>query len=234
MFFSSTCFFFSVFPMHAHCRSGGALAIAGLSVILLSACAGAPPNERETGSGGQLFRYSSRQVSVDLTDAQRETLRQLRDRQYATSAPPRVLDAVAAVLKQQGFAPVSVDAETGMVEAERNTVLVDKWRQILRGALKARIGGLPAKPDHDRVAVIVLVRPEANPKGTSVRVRFDRTVWDSNGDARTETLLTRETYDAFFAGVDSVLKGRQRGAPVGASADAPASPAAPSSAGVGP
>ncbi|WP_353189649.1 hypothetical protein [Pandoraea pnomenusa] len=47
----------------------------------------------------------------------------------------------------------------------------------------------------------------------------------------TVTRLTRETYDAFFAGVDSVLKGRQSGAPVGVSADAPA---APSSAGVGP
>ncbi|WP_246174423.1 hypothetical protein [Pandoraea bronchicola] len=182
--------------------------IAALGVVMaLGACAGPPANERETGSAGQLFRYSSRQVSVDLTDAQRETLRSLRDRRFAESTSAQMLDAIAATLSKQGFAPVTVDRDTEVVEAERHTVLVPKWREILRGALKSRIGGLPAKPDHERLAAIVAVRPAGEVRGLLVRVRFDRTVWDSNGDARTETVLERDVYDGFFAGIDTSLKG---------------------------
>lgn len=185
-------------------------AIAGLSLLVgISACASPPANERETGSGGQLVRYSSRQVSVDLTDAQRETLRQLRDHVLAESQQARILEAIARTLTKEGYAPVSVDAEMGVVEAERNTVLVPKWRQIARGVLKSRIGGLPAKPDHERLAVIVAVRAaQGSPskQGSLVRVRFDRTVWDSNGDARTETVLEKDVYEGFFNALDLAVR----------------------------
>lgn len=152
------------------------------------------------------MRYSSRQVSVDLTDEQRETLRQLRDRRYAGTQQARVLDAISKTLTQQGYAPVSVDADTGMVEAERNTVLVPKWRQIARGILKSRIGGLPAKPDHERMAAIIAVRTVDGRQDFLVRVRFDRTVWDSNGDARTETVLQKDVYDGFFSALDVAVR----------------------------
>ncbi|WP_237172103.1 hypothetical protein [Pandoraea norimbergensis] len=202
--------------------------IAGLSLLAgISACASPPANERETGSGGQLVRYSSRQVSVDLTDAQRETLRQLRDHVFAETQQARILEAISRTLTKEGYAPVSVDTETGVVEAERNTVLVPKWRQIARGVLKSRIGALPAKPDHERMAVIVAVRSaQGEPgkpgdrgdrgergdrvqqveRGSLVRVRFDRTVWDSNGDARTETVLEKDVYDGFFSALDLAVR----------------------------
>ncbi|WP_231586124.1 hypothetical protein [Pandoraea apista] len=181
--------------------------------MALGACAATPSNERETGSAGQLFRYSSRQVSVDLTDAQRETLRSLRDRRFPGSTSMQMLDAIAATLAKQGFAPVTVDRDTEMVEAERHTVLVPKWREILRGALKSRVGALPGKPDHERLAAIVAVRASGEGAGLLVRVRFDRTVWDSNGDARTETVLERDVYEGFFAGVDKSLNGEAKPSP---------------------
>lgn len=179
------------------------------AAIALSACASKSPNERETGSGGDFIRYSSRQVSVDLTDRQRETLRSLRDHRFIAPTAAKMLDAVAAALKQQGFDPVSIDREMAVVEADRHAVLVPQWRQILRGVLKSKIGGLPAKPDHERMAAIIAVRTVDGGGGDGwlVRVRFDRTVWDSNGDARTETVLKRETYDGFFADVEKSLKG---------------------------
>jgi hypothetical protein len=177
-------------------------ALAWISVIALNACAAPPPNEHETGSSGKLIRYSSRQVSVDLTDAQRQELDRLRDRKYPDAPAGHVLDAVATALSKQGFAPVSVDRETGIVEAERDHVLVPKWREVIRGAVKAKFGWLPAKPDHERVAAIVAVRSESGKNDTLVRVRFDRTVWDSNGDSSTETVVQRDVYEGFFDEVD--------------------------------
>ncbi|MFK0376584.1 hypothetical protein [Pandoraea sp. NPDC090278] len=201
------------------------------AAVALSACASKPPNERETGSGGDFIRYSSRQVSVDLTDKQRETLRSLRDHRFVAPTAGKMLDAVAAALKQQGFDPVSVDREMAVVEADRHAVLVPQWRQILRGVLKSKIGGLPAKPDHERMAAIIAVRAAEGGGGAGgwwVRVRFDRTVWDSNGDARTETVLTRETYDGFFVDVDKSLRGELKPKP-SSSTQAPAAASAATS-----
>ncbi|WP_244191242.1 hypothetical protein [Ralstonia insidiosa] len=180
------------------------LALAGI-ILILVACSGPPPNERETGSGGTLVRYSSRQVSVDLTDAEQQSLRAMRDRTYANIAPDRALSAVAKALTELGYAPVSVDNETGLVEAGLSDTLVPKWRQLLRGALKNYTGMFPAKPDHERVSAVIAVKAGTGSQSTLVRARFDSTVWDSNGDARTKTVLKREVYDGFFAGVDKVL-----------------------------
>ncbi len=185
-------------------RASGHLALAG-ALAMLAACASAPVNERETGSGGTLVRYSSRQVSVDLTEAEQRTLHSMRDRTYANAAPDRALDAVAKALAELGYAPVSVDMEAGLVEAGHSATLVPKWRQLLRGALKSYTGMFPPKADHERVVAIVTVRPGAGSQSALVRARFDSTVWDSNGDARTKTVLQREAYDGFFASVEKAL-----------------------------
>ncbi|MGG1948814.1 hypothetical protein AB1286_29080 [Trinickia sp. NRRL B-1857] len=151
------------------------------------------------------MRYSSRQVSVDLTEAEQRSLQSMRDRTFANAAPNNVLDAVAKALEELGYAPVSVDKETGLVEAGRSATLVPKWRELLRGALKSYTGMFPAKPDHERIAAIVTVRSGAGEQSALVRARFDRTVWDSNGDARKKTVLQREVYDGFFANVEKAL-----------------------------
>lgn len=175
------------------------------AVILLAACADPPANERQIGSGGNLVRYSSSQVEVDLSEAERQTLQGLRDRVFTGATPERTLDAVAGALTTLGFAPVSVDKETGLVEAGRSQTLLPKWRQLLRGAIKQRAGMLPAKPDHERLAAIVLVRAGHGGRATLVRARFERTVWDSNGDSRTKTVLEREIYDGFFVQTGKAL-----------------------------
>lgn len=172
---------------------------------MLAGCASPPSNERETGSGGTLVRYSSRQVSVDLTEAEQHSLYSMRDRTYANAAPDHALGAVAKALAELGFAPVSVDMEAGLVEAGHSATLVPKWRQLLRGALKNYTGMFPPKPDHERIAAIVTVRAGAGNQSALVRARFDSTVWDSNGDARTKTVLQREVYDGFFASVQKAL-----------------------------
>ncbi|MBN3788406.1 hypothetical protein [Burkholderia sp. Ac-20353] len=185
-------------------RARRALAFAGLFAAL-TGCAAQPETERQIGSGGSLVRYSSSQTEVDLTDAERQTLRMLTDRRYAGESQAHALDAVAGVLRAQGYAPVTVDRDTGLVEAGRSDTLLPKWRQLLRGAVKARIGWIPAKPDHERVAAVVTVREMLASRETVVRARFDRTVWDSNGDSRTKTVVEPAYYQAFFDEVDKAM-----------------------------
>lgn len=180
----------------------------GLGVVAtLGACATPDPNERVTGAGGTAVKYSSRQVSVDLTGSERNALAAMRDHDLPGASRAQALAAVASALKASGYAPVTVDADTALIEGGRSEVLVPKWREVLRGVLKTRTGMLPAKPDHQYTAALVSVRPAADGQGVVVRARFDNTVWDSNGDARTKTVLARDAYDGFFARVDAALHG---------------------------
>ncbi|RDS99051.1 hypothetical protein DWU95_37980, partial [Burkholderia contaminans] len=185
-------------PVHG--RGALALACAGLLAVL-AGCASKPDNERQIGSGGSLVRYSSSQTEVDLSESEQQTLRMMTDRRYAGATQGRVLDAVAGVLRAQGYAPVTVDRDSGLIEGGRSDTLIPKWRQLLRGALKARIGGLPAKPDHERIAAVVTVRVTAA-RDAIVRARFDRTVWDSNGDSRMKTIVEPDYYQTFFGAMD--------------------------------
>jgi hypothetical protein len=188
-------------PVHG--RGALALACAGLLAVL-AGCASKPDNERQIGSGGSLVRYSSSQTEVDLSESEQQTLRMMTDRRYAGATQGRVLDAVAGVLRAQGYAPVTVDRDSGLIEGGRSDTLIPKWRQLLRGALKARIGGLPAKPDHERIAAVVTVRVTAA-RDAIVRARFDRTVWDSNGDSRMKTIVEPDYYQTFFGAMDRAM-----------------------------
>ncbi|MCA7882762.1 hypothetical protein [Burkholderia contaminans] len=188
-------------PMHG--RGALALGCAGLFAVL-AGCAAKPENERQIGSGGSLVRYSSSQTEVDLSESEQQTLRMMTDRRYAGATQGRALDAVAGVLRAQGYAPVTVDRDSGLIEGGRSDTLIPKWRQLLRGALKARIGGLPAKPDHERVAAVVTVRVTAA-RDAIVRARFDRTVWDSNGDSRMKTIVEPDYYQTFFGAMDKAM-----------------------------
>lgn len=178
----------------------------GAMLIMLAACGTTPSNERVTGSGGTGLRYSSRQVTVDLTDSERHTLATLRDRAYPDTTPERAIKAVAAVLGADGYAPVTTETDTGLVQAGRSEVLVPTWREVLRGVLKTKLGMLPAKPDHQYTAALISVRAAADGQGALVRARFDNTVWDSNGDSKTQTVVDRTAYDAFFTRLAEALR----------------------------
>lgn len=98
------------------------------------------------------------------------------------------------------------EADTGLVQAGRSEVLVPKWREVLRGVLKTKLGMLPARPDHQYTTALISVRPAADGQGAQVRVRFDNTVWDSNGDSKTQTVVEQAAYDAFFTRLAEALK----------------------------
>jgi len=170
-------------------------------LLFLTACSTPDPNERVTGSGGTAVKYSSRQTTVDLTAGEQSTFAAIRDRGFPNVSVAQALRTVGSALTANGYGPLTIENDTGLVQGARGEVLVPKWREVLRGVLKTRVGFLPAKPDHQNTTALVTVTPSTTGPGVVVRVRFDNTVWDSGGDAKTKTVLTKETYDDFFARV---------------------------------
>lgn len=163
------------------------------------------PAEQVTGSGGRHLRYSSTQVDVGLTDAQRQAFHQARDHRYAGKSIDAVLAAVAATLKQQGYAQISVDHEFHLIEARHDETLIGRSREILRGAMKTRMP-LPARPDHQSTEALIAVATDAGGQATTVRSRFRTTVWDSNGDSKTSVASEPTVYQDFFASVGKQLE----------------------------
>lgn len=187
-------------------RGAVALAIAGALAFVAGCANDQDSNERVTGSGGKMVRYSSRQVTVDLTPAERSVLEQVRERGFAGATPASALQAVAAALKASGYAPVTTDTSAAIVEGGRSEVLIAKWREVLRGVLKSKVGMLPAKPDHQYTTALVSVRVDGR-GGATVRTRFDNTVWDSNGDSQSKTIVAPSAYEDFFKLVSRALAG---------------------------
>ena len=204
-------------------RGASVAAVVG-ALLLLGACAdpNADSNERVTGSGGKAVRYSSRQVTVDLTAEEHSALEKIRDHVYPDATGPQALHAVVAALEAGGYAPVTSEADTGIAQGGHSEALVPKWREVLRGVVKAKFGFLPAKPDHQYTTALVSVRAAEHGRGVVVRARFDNTVYDTNGDSQTKTVIKPAAYDDFFTLTARALSGENL-ANVSASASATAS-----------
>lgn len=163
----------------------------------------ASPQQQVTGKGGHYLHYSSTQVEIALTEPEQQALLRERDHRYGASLEP-AMNAVAQALQAQGYTAVTVDRDFHVIEARHDEVLVSEAREVLRGALKARMP-LPAKPDHQSTEALILLTPAPDGQGVLARTRFRRTVWDSNGDARTQLLSDAAVYQQFYAAVATRL-----------------------------
>lgn len=196
-------------PLFSHHRSIGRALI--LAVALAAAgCSHDPkPQERVTGDGGsKLLHLSSKQVTVDLDDAQRAALTTMQDRRFATQDVPTVLTSCASALQGMDFQPVTTDREIMIVEGEQDKVVGTRWREAIRALLKARGVPLSGRPDHQSIKALVTVRTDQ--AGIMVRARFTLTVWDTNGDSRTETMIDQGLYDDFFSAVTAATTPQPR------------------------
>ncbi|MBV8647686.1 hypothetical protein, partial [Paludibacterium sp.] len=53
---------------------------------------------------------------------------------------------------------------------------------------------LPGKPDHQTTELLLSIRPAGSARESQLRLRLQRTVWDSNGNARTMLCGNLEDY----------------------------------------
>ncbi|MBV8621801.1 MAG: hypothetical protein JOY84_23270 [Curvibacter sp.] len=180
------------------------LALAGLGALGPAAAADPQGEVSQVGEGGRFLHYSTSQVRVELPPEDRSTYEQVRDQVLHQNTERSVWRACQKVLADLGYARVEADEDFQLIEADRTEKLVSVSREVLRGLLKARMG-LPGKPDHQNTQVRVALQRGAAPGDWRVRVRFLRTVWDSNGDSRTRIVSDTEPYQDFFARLNQAL-----------------------------
>ncbi|MTJ80755.1 MAG: hypothetical protein F8N37_07035 [Telmatospirillum sp.] len=188
-------------------RNATAILVLGLTALLvLGGCSKKAPNERVTGNGGSvLLRTSSTQITVDLTDEEKETLKQIQDHRFAGAKADAVLAAGAASLEAMEFKPVVTDTDMMRIEGQQDKILGERWRKVIRAVLKSRGLPLSAKPDHESVSALIQIKPGSGTEPPLARARFNVTTWDSNGDSRTVTILDRNFYDDFFKRMETAV-----------------------------
>jgi hypothetical protein len=167
--------------------------------LALAGCKTPNPQARVTGDSGRtgLIRLSSKQTTIDLTNAEAVSLARVQQRAYPASTLRAASDAGAGALRALDFDPVTVDADGALVEGERNRVVGDRAREAIRAVFKAKGVPLSARTDHESARALLMVRPRAD-GGVSVWARFVVTQWDTNGDSITTTVTDPAFYDGFF------------------------------------
>lgn len=169
-----------------------------LAALSLSGAACAADNEQVVGEGGRLLRYSSTQVRVELDAAETASYHQARDFYWRGVTVAQALRAGGKALAAMGYGRLEEDADFSLLRAERHEKLVSTSREVLRGLLKMKMG-LPGKPDHQTLEALITLRPAVGGQGAWLRARFQRTIWDSNGDSRSKQVSEPELYRDFFA-----------------------------------
>lgn len=179
-------------------RRGRAAFAMTLTALSLSAAVCAADKEQVVGDGGRILRYSSTQVRVELDAAENAAYQNARDFYWRGATVAQALRAGGKALAAMGYGRLEEDADFSLLRAERHEKLVSTSREVLRGLLKMKMG-LPGKPDHQSLEALITLRPAAGGQGVWLRARFQRTIWDSNGDSRTKPVSEAEVYRDFFA-----------------------------------
>ena len=123
--------------------------------------------------------------------------RQLQSRSFETADEARVLAASAAVLQDLGFNLDESETELGVLVASKRRDAREVGQVV--GALLMTMLTFKSKP-YDReqeIRASLVTRPAG--LRIAVRVTFQRTVWDTEGEiTKAEAVEEAEIYQAFF------------------------------------
>lgn len=99
---------------------------------------------------------------------------------------------------------MDVDADYGVIRAEKDETLISEARQALRGLLKLKFP-LPGKPDHQTTEVLLTLRLGSQPRQMLLRANIRQTIWDSNGNSRTLLCSDQAVYRQLFDQLNDAL-----------------------------
>lgn len=158
----------------------------GLSPILLTACASRVPR-----------------AALALTPQSLE-MRQKSSRRFSTPDEKFVLSACAGLLLDLGFTIENSETDLGLIVASKDRTAVEAG-QVTSKFVHALIFRTDLPIDHVqrfRASIVSYPRDE----GLTVRVTFQRIVWDDRGHvSRMEPLDDPKLYQDFFARLSKAL-----------------------------
>jgi hypothetical protein len=130
--------------------------------------------------------------------------RQIQMRRFDTSDETKLLSASAGVLQDLGFNIDDGSATTGFLVASKDRDAIEAGQvagQLFLVALAAAVG---AKSDavydkNQKIRILMVVKPVATGNATTVRVTFQRAVWNNkNQIAHVDTINDPTIYQQFF------------------------------------
>lgn len=124
-------------------------------------------------------------------------MRQLQTRRYATRDEAKLLSASAGLLQDLGFAIDNSETRVGLIAASKDRDATDGG-QVAGAVMVAILSGASTPiDDFQKIRACVVTRPIGSE--TTVRVTFQRVVWNTNGQiSRLEKLEDPEMYQEFF------------------------------------
>ncbi len=168
--------------MAFHLMSAGRLLLSAVIVVtILSACQQGIPKE-----------------ALDISQVTVEK-RRLQSRMFDTPDESRVLSASAAVMQDLGFNIDESESDLGLIVASKERSAVEADQVI--GAILLAILGIDMDIDtKQQIRVSLVTNPQGDKKQkTTVRVTFQRLVWDSEGRvSKNEAIAEAGIYQEFF------------------------------------
>jgi hypothetical protein len=154
---------------------------ATLVVVLVAACQPGIPKE-----------------ALELS-AQSLQQRQLETRRFDTIDEAKLLSASAAVLQDLGFTLDESETPVGLIVASKDRDATEAG-QVVGAVIMAVLLGVPVAIDKDqKIRASLVTKPGEDRKSTNVRITFQRTVWNSQGQvSKIEGLDDPVLYQQFF------------------------------------
>ncbi len=133
--------------------------------------------------------------------------RQLQTRRFDTTDEAKVLSACAGLLQDLGFNLEESETELGVIVSSKERSAIDAG-QIVGAIVVAAVFGVSMPTDKDqKMRACVVTRPvgEKN-ESIAVRVTFQRTVWNTQGQiSRQEAMKDPAQYQEFFSKLSKAL-----------------------------
>ncbi len=162
--------------------------------VSLLALAGCPPTGDQRQQETAALTLSSTSMAT----------RQLETRRFDTKNEGDVLSATSAVLQDLGFTIEETSAQHGLVVGSKDRDAVEAGQvagQIFLSALVAALGGRhnPQWDQIQKIRVSIVTRPSSDGAAVTVRVTFQRVVWDNHqAISHVDTIDDPIIYQQFF------------------------------------
>lgn len=126
--------------------------------------------------------------------------RQLQTRLFDTSDEEKILSATASLLQDLGFNLDESETDLGLLVSSKERDATEAGQVILAFAIAVMGGGTTPIDETQKIRASVVTSPVGeNEARTSVRVTFQRIVWDSYGKiSKREKLNDPKMYQEFF------------------------------------